>query len=86
VKGALDVKKVVPDSISIFLAPPTLVELESRLRSRGTDEPNMIKKRIKIAKEELEYADQYNYVVTNKNVADTTQEILKIMERNRTVV
>jgi len=64
-QGALNVKKNFPEAVLIFILPPSLRELKRRLESRGTDDEETIKKRLKIAREEIRRAPLYDYVVVN---------------------
>lgn len=64
-QGALQVKKNFPEAVLIFILPPSLTELERRLRSRGTDDEETIEKRLKIARDEIEKALYYDYLVVN---------------------
>lgn len=79
VEGALQVKKIAPeDTVTIMLLAPSPAELESRLRGRGTETDDVIRKRLKRAVEELSMAEKYDYVVTNENGAsDKCAEAIK---------
>ena len=65
--GALNVMKAMPDCTSIFLAPPTYTVLEERLRGRGTETEADITKRLARAKEEIQIASEYEYIVLNRD-------------------
>ena len=65
VKGAMRVKAAYPDAVLIFIAPPSMSELKSRLIHRGTESTEAIERRFETAYEELEYVKQYDYVVVN---------------------
>lgn len=68
VQGAASIRKIVPTGgIFIFLVPPSMAELIHRLRSRKTDEPDALMKRIATASRELERAREFDYVVFNEN-------------------
>ncbi len=85
-QGALQVKKNFPESVLIFILPPSFKELERRLRSRGTDDEETIEKRLKIARVEVERAPLYDYIVVN-DVLEKAYEKLKsivIAEKCRT--
>jgi len=73
--GALEIKKAYPDSVTIFIAPPSLNELKRRIESRGTESADIIEKRLNRALEELEYISNYDYVVVNENVEETANAI-----------
>ncbi|AOH54230.1 guanylate kinase [Peribacillus muralis] len=68
VQGAKQVREKFPEGLFIFLAPPSLTELESRIVTRGTETEEAIKGRMKVAKEEIELMDLYDYVVENDHV------------------
>ncbi|AEB12359.1 Guanylate kinase [Marinithermus hydrothermalis DSM 14884] len=65
VQGALQVAQQVPEAVLIFVVPPSLSELRSRLLRRGKDSLEKIEKRLKRAEEELEQAEAFHYVVVN---------------------
>ncbi len=68
VQGALQVRKAFPEGLFIFLAPPSLKELRNRIVTRGTETDDLILNRMKVAKEEIEMMDAYDYVVENDQV------------------
>ena len=65
VQGAMRVKAAYPDAVLIFIAPPSMSELKSRLIHRGTESSEAIDRRFETAYQELEYVKQYDYVVEN---------------------
>ena len=79
VQGALQVCSKRPETVRIFIAPPSWEELERRLTSRGTDSPEMIQKRLVRAKTELRTADVYDYFVINDSVERAVRELNAIM-------
>ncbi len=79
VQGALQVKKNYPEATLIFLLPPSMEELESRLRGRATDSEETILKRLARAEEEMSYKDKYDYQVVNFEVDQAVQEIEDII-------
>lgn len=68
-EGAMNVKKVSPDALSIFIAPPSVEELEKRLIGRGTEDMDTVAKRLKKAGEEMLLAADYDVVLVNENGA-----------------
>ena len=78
-KGALQVKKKMPEAILIFIAPPSLEELEQRLRGRHTEDEETIQKRLNEVKKELECAKQYDYTVINDKVENAISALEKII-------
>lgn len=83
VQGARQVKEKLPDAVMIFLAPPSMEELEKRLRGRLTESEEKIKGRLETAKTELEFSGAYDYVVVNDSVERTVNEIISIMEKEK---
>ena len=79
VQGALQVIGKRPDTVRIFIAPPSWDALEQRLTGRGTDSPEKIQKRLVRAKVELQTGDTYDYFVINDTVENAVREINAIM-------
>ena len=80
VQGALQVREAMPDGVFIFLTPPDLRELESRIVNRGTDSDEVIKNRMKVAREELGLMKYYDYYVVNDKVENAVQQIEAIIQ------
>lgn len=80
VEGAKQVREKFPDALFIFLAPPTLAQLEERLIGRGTDSQEVINYRIKEARRELSLMNLYDYVVINDDVDTARQKVQCIVE------
>ena len=80
-QGALQVKEKMPEAILIFIAPPSIKELENRLRGRHTEDEATIQKRLAQVKVELERSQKYDYTVINDNVERAVDEIEKIAEK-----
>tara|TARA_Y100000589_G_scaffold35223_1_gene29549 strand:+ start:3397 stop:3957 length:561 start_codon:yes stop_codon:yes gene_type:complete len=80
VKGASQIKKKLPDSISIFILPPSKDELERRIRKRATDNEDSILKRLKRAEFEINSAQNFDYVVKNESVEKTAEMISEIIK------
>lgn len=83
VKGAMKIKKLYPDSVFIFILPPSLEELKKRLRQRGANNGAEIRTRIEIAKKEISYLPVYNYSVINDNIKNAMAEIGCIIKTER---
>lgn len=79
VQGALQVKAKRPETVRIFIAPPSWEELERRLTGRGTDSPEKVQKRLIRAKTELQSADSYDYFVINDTVDNAVRELNAIL-------
>ena len=78
VQGAANIKELYPESISIFLLPPSIKELENRLRARDTDREEDILRRMTIAEDEFRRSVNYDYIVINNNVDDAVSDVLSI--------
>lgn len=81
VQGALNVRKVYPDAVLIFIEPPSIQALEERLRGRGTEDEASIELRLKNARHEMELADQYDVRIVNDTVDRAAQELGSVMRR-----
>lgn len=79
VQGAAQVRSKVPDGLFIFLAPPSLSELEERLVGRGTESDEVIASRLQAARQELEMMNLYDYVVENDEVENACDRINAII-------
>lgn len=80
VQGAMKVKQKFPEAIFIFLAPPSLSELEKRITGRGTDDDDMIRRRMTVARDEIKLMEQYDYVVVNDEIDCACRRIMSIIE------
>ena len=79
VKGALQVMEKVKDAVSVFILPPSMKELENRLRGRGTETEERIKGRLNKAKEEIVFADKYQYNVVNNTPTQAADDLYSII-------
>lgn len=77
-QGALQVKRKRPDAILVFLLPPSMAELEQRLRGRATESEEQVRARMEIARHELHMAQEYNYIPTNHTVDETVAQMAAI--------
>lgn len=79
VKGAASVRKRLKDGVYIFILPPSLKACEQRLIERGKDSPEDIKKRLKIAEEEIRKAPLYDYLIVNDELDRAFEELKSVM-------
>ena len=77
--GAFNVRKVMPDAVLIFIAPPSMEELQRRLAGRGDTSQEQIKLRQERAVWEMEQSKKYDYIVVNEQVEACADKILKII-------
>ena len=80
VEGAKQIKEKFPNSLSIFLLPPNIPELERRIRNRGTEKEEAIKKRLLRANYEISVSNQFDFALTNLNVNETAKKIIKLIK------
>ena len=78
-QGALDVKQNVPGAVTIFVEAPTFAENQRRLRERATESEGEIEERLDLAREQLEQADEFDYLVVNDDVDRALAELAEIV-------
>ncbi len=83
VEGAGNIRKIMPDAVTVFLVPPSMEELERRLRGRGTETEESFRERFATAKEELKRAPEYDYIVVNDIVENCVERIRNIVETEK---
>ena len=79
VNGARNIKKIFPDAVLIYIAPPSLEVLRDRLIGRGTEDIETIERRLKIAEDELRQVDFYDYVVVNDDLDKAINDVKTII-------
>lgn len=79
-KGALNVKKLMPEAVLIFITPPSFEELEARLRGRHTETEEAIQKRLASIKLEIENSKHFDFQVVNDTVENAVEKLEKIMK------
>jgi guanylate kinase len=83
VQGAAQVRKAVPDSIAVFVLPPSFQELEARLRGRNLDEEEVIRRRLETAGREIQYYRDYDFVIINRDLGEAARELEAIVRAVR---
>lgn len=79
-QGALKVKAQIPDAMLIFILPPSLEELEARLRGRHTETEEAIQKRLGTIKSEMENSKKYDYTIVNDSVENAVEALEKLLK------
>jgi guanylate kinase len=79
VQGHAQVRRRLPDAVSIFLLPPSLPELARRLRRRHSEIPAMIENRLKTARQEISHWSEYDYVVVNDRVSSAVKGVMTVI-------
>jgi len=82
-QGHQQIKTIMPGAISIFILPPTLADLSSRLVLRRQDGPETIEKRLIDAKETISHINEFDYVVLNDNFIQAKEDLIAIIMANR---
>lgn len=83
VQGAEQVRKAMPEAISIFILPPSMHVLEQRLHQRQTDSDEVIAQRLTEAADEIQHAFAFDYIVTNRDLVQAETELLHIFKASR---
>lgn len=78
-KGARRVRALLPSALALFIAPPSIEELERRLERRATDTEAEIARRIEVSRWELEAADEFDHVIVNADRVEATDELVRIL-------
>ncbi|MFM7570295.1 MAG: guanylate kinase [Betaproteobacteria bacterium] len=82
-QGATQVKRLYPDAVGIFIAPPSIEELARRLRARAQDSESVIERRINAAQAELAQADHFEYVIINQHFGDALEQLRALVRAAR---
>ena len=82
VQGAMQVMKLEPCALTVFIVPPDMAELEKRLRGRGTDSEEKLAARLERARGELEEKVYYEHIIVNDDVTRAAEEISAIIEKH----
>ena len=83
VQGGAQVKKLMPECVSIFSLPPSMKVLEERLRGRGTEAEETVQKRLSTARREIPQAKEYDYIVFNDRLEDAVDDIQAILRAEK---
>jgi len=82
-QGAQQVRREFPAAIGIFILPPSLDELERRLRTRATDSAETIARRVAAAREEMRHVDEFDYVIINDDLQRALHDLLAVVQVSR---
>jgi guanylate kinase len=83
VQGGAQIKKKIPECVSVFITPPSMEVLEKRLRNRGTETDEVIKNRLNTALSEIPHAKDYDYIVVNDKLEDAVAELESIIKAEK---
>ena len=82
-QGAQQVRALIPDSVHIFILPPSLAALKDRLEKRGQDRPEVIAARLDAAREEMRHCGEFDYVIMNQDFARAVDDLSAIVRAAR---
>jgi len=82
-QGAQQVRKLFPQSTGIFILPPSVAELERRLKGRGQDSQDVIARRVAAAMDEMRHVNEFNYVIINNKLQDALEDLLSVVRSVR---
>jgi guanylate kinase len=82
-QGAMQVRRLFPDAVGIFIVPPSLEALRQRLRGRGQDSEEVIGRRMAAALEEMSHVAEFDYVIINEVFASAAQDLIAIVRARR---
>ncbi len=74
-------RRAIPDSVAVFIAPPSREALRARLVGRGTDAPEQVERRLETADAELEAREEFGHVVVNDRLEDAVEELVTVVKR-----
>jgi guanylate kinase len=81
VVGAREIKRQMPDAVLVFVLPPAMEDLEARLTSRNTDPPEVIARRLEIARTEMTQKDLFDHTIVNDQVERAAAELADLIRR-----
>jgi len=82
-QGARQVRALYPDCVGIFILPPSIEELERRMRARGQDSDAVIQRRVQNARGEMDHAGEFDYAIINKDFDTARRELAGIIQKER---
>lgn len=83
VNGAEQIRKKLPEAVTVFIMPPSFEELKRRLVGRGTESEELIEKRLRSALDEIRRAEEYDYIIVNDDAAAASQSLMSVIKACR---
>lgn len=84
-QGAQQVRRIFADAIGIFILPPSIAELERRMRRRGQDSDAVIRRRLAVAADEMSHAVEFEYVIINNDFEQALRDLIAVVHASRLV-
>ncbi len=81
VEGARQVRSALPEAVQVFVAPPSLEALRTRLVGRGSDSPRQVEERLEVARRELGARDEFEHVIVNDRLERAADELAELVAR-----
>ena len=82
-QGAQQVRRIFADTIGIFILPPSIAELERRMRRRGQDSEKVVQRRLAVAAHEMSHAAEFEYVIINNDFEEARRDLIAIVRASR---
>ena len=82
-QGAQQVRRIFADSIGIFILPPSIEELERRMRARAQDSEEVVRRRLAVAADEMSHAAEFEYVIINKDFDEARRDLIAVVHACR---
>jgi guanylate kinase len=79
-QGARAIRRMLPDAVSVFIAPPSLAELRDRLNRRATEDDDGIEQRMAVGRTELEAMEEFDYRIVNRDVQSAVEELAAVVD------
>jgi guanylate kinase len=84
-QGAQQVRRIISGTIGIFILPPSIAELERRIRARGKDSEEVVRRRLGVAADEISHAAEFDYVIINKDFEEARCDLIAVVRATRLV-
>jgi len=84
-QGAQQVRRIFSDTIGIFILPPSIAELELRMRRRGQDSEEVVRRRMAVAADEMSHAAEFEYVIINNDFDEARRDLVAVVRASRLV-
>jgi guanylate kinase len=84
-QGAQQVRRIFDDTIGIFILPPSIGELERRMRRRGQDSEEVVRRRLAVAADEMSHAAEFEYVIINNDFEEARRDLIAVVRASRLV-
>jgi guanylate kinase len=84
-QGAQQVRRIFTDTVGIFILPPSITELERRMRRRGQDSEDVVRRRLSVAADEMSHAAEFEYVIINNDFEEASRDLIAVVRASRLV-